>query len=436
MKSRVLSGVLAFSVFFSGSVFADITDNFSNQYKQGDKGPDVKLIQKALSNAGTLNIDEFTEYFGEKTKEAVYDFQIKNELGADGIIGRETLDKMEELKLFPVLHLESYRGGLEHDDVLVLQKALDEAGFFKNDEYTTYFGVKTEKAVMAFQKDNGLVVDGICGSGTIKALVEKGLLVTDYVIKDSKTAIGNLGFSVYKNGDSSPDVKVLQQALASEVTFDFDEFTNYYGDITEDAVKEFQAKYELEADGVCGSGTIKKLKELGLVSNNLIASRSAKRSGKYGEYLKWSQVKNMYSRGKTDLLVEDFYTGSKFYVRASYGSVHIDVEPLTRKDSEIVRQLWGGKYGWARRPVLVYMNNRVIAASLNGMPHAGREDTAEGVTVSNRSGGFGRGYNYDRIKGNGISGHLCLHFRGSHLHKNDKSDPQHQHCVRVAAGLE
>lgn len=436
MKKRVLSGVIAASLFISGSVFADITDTFSDTYKYGDRGNEVKLIQKALSNDGTFSNDEITDYFGEKTKEAVYDFQVKYGLGADGIIGKNTLLKMEELKLFPVLHLESYKEGMEHDDILVLQKALDEAGFFDNKEYTSYFGTKTEKAVMAFQRENGLVIDGIAGSGTIGTMVEKGLLVTDYVIKEGNAAIGNLSFNVYKKGDQSPDVKVLQQALASEVQFDFEEFTTYYGGITEEAVKKFQNKYGMEEDGVCGQATIQKLQDLGLVTNNVIASRGAKRSGKYGEYISWSQVKNMYSRGKTNILLEDFYTGTKFYVRASYGSVHIDVEPLTKKDSEIVKQLWGGKYGWERRPMLAYIDNRVIAASLNGMPHAGREDMPEGATVSNRSGGYGRGYNFDRIKGNGISGHLCLHFRGSHLHKNDRSDPQHQEAVRIAAGLQ
>jgi hypothetical protein len=108
---------------------------------------------------------------------------------------------------------------------------------------------------------------------------------------------------------------------------------------------------------------------------------------------------------------------------------------MSKNDSLTIKKLWGGQYSWARRPVLVYLNNRVIAASMNGMPHAGREELPDGATVSSRSGKYGRGYNYDYIKGNGVSGHVCIHFRGSTLHKNNKSDPEHQRDVKVAAGL-
>jgi Putative peptidoglycan binding domain len=50
-----------------------------------------------------------------------------------------------------------------------LQDLLRNAGYF-NSPSTGYFGTITESAVIAFQQDYGLVVDGVAGSQTIAAL--------------------------------------------------------------------------------------------------------------------------------------------------------------------------------------------------------------------------------------------------------------------------
>jgi hypothetical protein len=154
-----------------------------------------------------------------------------------------------------------------------------------------------------------------------------------------------------------------------------------------------------------------------------------------GEYTAWNDIQGQLIRGTTVLTLEDFKTGIKFKVKVTYGGVHADVETLTREDSETVKKLWGGSYGWARRAILVHFNNRVIAASMNGMPHAGLEGQPEGKYVNDRSSGYGYGYNFDTVKNNGISGHFCLHFKDSKLHSNRKMDAKHQAMVKVAAGI-
>ena len=77
-----------------------------------------------------------------------------------------------------------------------------------------------------------------------------------------------------------------------------------------------------------------------------------------------------------------------------------------------------------------------MAASLNGMPHAGRDDLPYKEYVSNRSLGYGYGYNYDKIKNNDFEGVICLHFKNSTLHKSGSRDSKHQAAVKKAAGLE
>ncbi len=62
-------------------------------------------------------------------------------------------------------------------------------------------------------------------------------------------------------GDEGQAVKELQQLLKKHDCYDFDEITGYYGTVTENGVRKFQAQNGLKVDGVAGEDTIKKLKE-------------------------------------------------------------------------------------------------------------------------------------------------------------------------------
>ncbi|WP_237660873.1 peptidoglycan-binding protein [Tepidanaerobacter sp. GT38] len=61
-----------------------------------------------------------------------------------------------------------YRG-LQGEDVKELQSKLESLGYDVG-PIDGIFGPLTENAVKAFQKDNGLVVDGIVGQETFSAL--------------------------------------------------------------------------------------------------------------------------------------------------------------------------------------------------------------------------------------------------------------------------
>lgn len=241
---------------------------------------------------------------------------------------------------------------------------------------------------------------------------------------------------VYKLGTRHNDVKVIQEALKKDGSFKQANTTTYYGTITEGAVKSFQQKNRLKADGIVGAATIKKMTELGLVNvnNPQPTSRGAVQRKKIGEYLDWwTEVQEIIAHGDV-LLIEDVETGKTFNVKVTAGTNHADVETVTKEDTATLRSIWGG-FSWDRRAVLVYKGNCVIAASMNGMPHAGVESLPGGNVVSNRSAGFGQGINYDFVKGNDMDGHVCLHFKNSLTHGSNKQDPQHQANVKKAAGL-
>ncbi len=93
-------------------------------------------LQRVLENA--YSNQDFTSFFGEPTHNAVKAFQKQNGLTADGIVGKGTIAKMGEMGLLDpsLFSLSSYRKGTEHEDVVLLKKALDGMGMLQyNDSF-------------------------------------------------------------------------------------------------------------------------------------------------------------------------------------------------------------------------------------------------------------------------------------------------------------
>jgi len=145
----------------------------------------------------------------------------------------------------------------------------------------------------------------------------------------------------------------------------------------------------------------------------------------------FGEIEFIFARG-TDAVVRDIVTGRTFEVRRTFGTNHADIEPLTKRDAEIMYEIWGG-HSWERRAVSVYVGGYVFAGSLTNFPHAGVDGKPPLAVVNNRSGGYGRGMNFDAIAGNGVCGHMCLHFAGSLSHGNAVSSAAHQRRVAEAA---
>ncbi|MBQ9795729.1 MAG: peptidoglycan-binding protein [Clostridia bacterium] len=103
--------------------------------------------------------------FGVGTQRAVQDFQRANNLTADGIVGRNTWNKL--LNLNP--SSEVLRRGSESSAVMFLQRLLL-SYLYPITNLDGDFGPETERAVRAFQSENGLGVDGIVGRNTWQAL--------------------------------------------------------------------------------------------------------------------------------------------------------------------------------------------------------------------------------------------------------------------------
>ena len=74
---------------------------------------------------------------------------------------------------------------------------------------------------------------------------------------------------------------------------------------------------------------------------------------------------NCLPKGAT-ATVKDLYTGKTFKVKRTMGDNHADTEALTLEDTKIIKSIWGG-FSWERRPIHIYINGRILAASMSAM---------------------------------------------------------------------
>lgn len=115
------------------------------------------------------------------------------------------------------------------------------------------FGEETENAVMKFQRDNNLAVDGLVGPVTLNRLQE---------VNHQRVSASDfpLPTGVYRRGDQGNAVKQIQRAL-KQINFNPGSIDGIYGPNTEDAVKRFQSMYKaLADDGIYGPNTRKYIR--------------------------------------------------------------------------------------------------------------------------------------------------------------------------------
>lgn len=144
------------------------------------------------------------------------------------------------------------------------------------------------------------------------------------------------------------------------------------------------------------------------------------------EIVTWDKFDKIMSIGSRFIVV-DYYTGSYFVCERHMGGLHADIETIDKEATKSLRSIYKDRENWKHRPVLVIMEDgKVYAASSFVLDHAGRDDKPFLKVVDDRSRGYGRGENYDKIKNNDLNGHICLHVRGCKNHFDGKESPKHQ----------
>ncbi len=145
----------------------------------------------------------------------------------------------------PSAQESKYQTLKKHDkgeSVSTLQARLMELGYLEIEETTDYFGSSTEYAVSLFQRQHDLKRDGIAGEQTQELLYSKE--AQHYMMLE---------------GAEGRDVKMLQEQLVEFGYLDKSDIDSVYGEKTVEAVKAFQKRNGLTADGKAGEKTLDKL---------------------------------------------------------------------------------------------------------------------------------------------------------------------------------
>ena len=144
--------------------------------QRGSTGNDVRWLQTELnrvSNAG-LAVDGI---LGERTHAAILNFQRQQGIGADGIVGPVTRDRIIRRATginqpFPTVNLQLTNPMTSNNYVRWLQEALNTTNNARLNA-DSMFGPLTQAAVMNYQRSRGLNPDGIVGPITRTQLVRE-----------------------------------------------------------------------------------------------------------------------------------------------------------------------------------------------------------------------------------------------------------------------
>jgi peptidoglycan hydrolase-like protein with peptidoglycan-binding domain len=176
--------------------------------KKGMTSASVTTLQKKLKSLGYLSASA-TGYFGSQTYAAVVAFQRMHNLKADGIAGSATQsllysDSAKSANATPSTGGDSgssggniayptLKKGMTSSEVTSMQERLRTLNYMTA-KATGYFGSATYDAVLAFQRNNGLLADGIAGAKTLEKLYSS-----------SAVAAGSSGSGSSGSGSGSSD---------------------------------------------------------------------------------------------------------------------------------------------------------------------------------------------------------------------------------------
>jgi len=141
--------------------------------------------------------------------------------------------------------------GSRGSQVIDLQNRLIKLGYLSGKADGIY-GPLTEQAVKKFQKDHGLIVDGIAGPKTLSSLYGDQAKSSG---SSSSSSSGSAQINrTLKLGSKGSDVAELQKRL-NALSFNAGTPDGIFGSKTLNAVRAFQKAHGLTVDGIVGPKT-------------------------------------------------------------------------------------------------------------------------------------------------------------------------------------
>lgn len=136
----------------------------------GDSGPAVADVRARLVHLGLCASGSQPSVFDEDLDRAVRAFQQERGITVDGVVGPQTLRRLDEARWQLGDRVLSYTPGhlMSGDDVTELQRRLNQLGFDAG-RPDGMFGPDTDHALREFQRGVGVQADGTCGPDTFRA---------------------------------------------------------------------------------------------------------------------------------------------------------------------------------------------------------------------------------------------------------------------------
>lgn len=394
----------------------------SQTLRSGDKGSDVKLLQKRLK-ALKYYVGTIDGKMDQETVKALKNFQKAHGLTSDGVAGKETYailfsdaalvkgttptpvptetpaPETTETATAASVIWPTLRKNDSGENVAQLQEALIQLGYLTGKADGNY-GASTVSAVKEFQKANGLTQDGTAGEETQKVLFsgkakEKAKATATATPKATATPAPDS--ELLKIGSKGSDVKALQNKLI-ELGYLSGKADGVYGSKTAAAVKAFQRDSKLTADGVAGAKTISKLEGTSKTGTTTAAttttttttttsSTSTKISASSVQYSSWYDTVKAIAKKYPYATIYDYSTGISWQIHIFSVGAHADYEPVTANDTAKMLKAFGGNT-WNPKSVWVkFSNGSVYLGSTHSMPH-----------------------DVQHNRDNNFEGHSCLHF--------------------------
>ncbi len=351
----------------------------------GSRGDAVLQVQKRLQELGYYSSrldgvclsDDIT---------AIRNFQSANGLKVDGKAGYDTQSKLFSSDAVRgnavVTTSKTLRVGSEGPEVVSLQNRLIALGYLTGSA-DGKFGSNTRTALIAFQKANGLVRDGVAGAKTLAAL-DSTSVVTNKV--ETGTTL--------REGAVSASVQALQNRLIA-LGYLTGKADGIFGTKTSLAVIKFQKANGLTADGIAGKKTLTLINKPTAIGSSGTQSNTGALNVPTGSisaanvrYANWYDEVRTKARTYPNVTVYDYSTGISWHLNIFSNGAHADAEPITAEDTANMNRAFGGKTTWTPKPVwIVFSDGSVYMATTHNTPHE-----------------------VYHVKNNNFPGHLCVHF--------------------------
>lgn len=204
--------------------------------ERGDQGPSVRNLQQQLQRTGFYQAP-VSQVFDFPTEDAVRRFQKSAGLPVDGVASATTMQKLESWRAPSV-------GRQANKPVVV------------NTETEAKKPTQTTQATKPTQTTQAKKPPTTQATKPTETTQVKKTPQTTVATKRSNP-------NLLVKGDEGEEVRVLQEQLRVAGYY-YGNSTGVFGPITEEAVKRFQQAYKLDADGVVGSETQRRLPASGI----------------------------------------------------------------------------------------------------------------------------------------------------------------------------